>query len=147
MAVCRGREGLRGMRRGRRSSLYRFTVGFSSRKGGRGGVVGLVGAFDSKERPRAKRGANRVARTVPRDTPAGRRGASGLDGAARTTSHGAAVGAAGCFRLSSARGGTGTERSAERALKWCEWRRVSRRLECPVRAGDGPCERTNELIL
>jgi len=28
-------------------------------------------------------------------------------------------------------------------LKWCEWCRVSRRLECPVRAGDGPNERTN----
>lgn len=39
----------------------------------------------------------------------------------------------------------GSRDGAERrsSLKWCEWSRVSRRLECPVRAGDGP----NELTL
>lgn len=39
----------------------------------------------------------------------------------------------------------GSRDRAERRspLKWCEWCRVSRRLECPVRAGDGPNERTN----
>lgn len=48
-----------------------------------------------------------------------------------------------------ARGGAATERARNRrsSLKWCECCRVSRRLECPVRAGDGPNERTRTCTL
>lgn len=48
-----------------------------------------------------------------------------------------------------ARGGAATERARSRrsSLKWCECCRVSRRLECPVRAGDGPNERTRTCTL
>jgi len=106
------------------------------------GVATSMGTFKKHHRPRAKR-SQPIA-----DNPTARRPRPRADEPSRdcsvsfesppTTFGGDSV----AFGFPRQRGSR--DRAEWRSpLKWCEWCRVSRRLECPVRAGDGPNERTN----